>query len=190
MPFSNVIAKSGHPLVLRCQIPKTEPLNLRSVRWSKKDFHYADLLPPLETSTYYAVGKTGDLYFSYVTGVDTGDYVCVVGNTILSRTVERIVKVKVALGQGKEIHNWLTVIIKRFYTLRFKIFQLASLQTDIFTSPLRKLANKCYVCQFEYTLCAAHKDVCQRIQTSLSTSTRNVVILSSYCRVVNLSHYF
>lgn len=94
-------AKNGDPLVMKCQIPKTEPLKLRSVRWSKKDFHYADLLPPLEKSTYYTVGQNGDLYFSYVTSVDTGSYVCVVGNTILGRTEERTVKLKVGLSQGK-----------------------------------------------------------------------------------------
>ena len=96
-------AKSGDHLVLKCQIPKTEPLKLRSARWSKKDFHYADLLPPLEKSSYYAVGQNGDLYFSYVTSIDTGSYVCVVGNTMLGRSEERTVKLKVGLSRGKEI---------------------------------------------------------------------------------------
>ncbi len=102
-PFSNKEAKNGEPLVLRCQIPNTEPLKLRSVRWSKKDFHYADLLPPLEKAPYHTVGKNGDLYFSYVTSADTGSYVCVVGNTLLGKSEERTVKLKVGFSQGKEL---------------------------------------------------------------------------------------
>ncbi|XP_028408042.1 contactin-6-like [Dendronephthya gigantea] len=98
-PFSNMQARNGDRLVLKCQIPDAAPLNSRSVRWSKKDFRYADLLPPLETSPYYTVGNDGDLYFSYVTSADTGSYVCVVGNTILGRSEERTVKLKVGLSQ-------------------------------------------------------------------------------------------
>ena len=118
-------AKNGDPLVMKCQIPKTEPVKLRSVRWSKKDFHYADLLPPLEKSPYYAVGQNGDLYFSYVTSVDTGSYVCVVGNTILGRTEERTIKLKVGLSQGKDDEEsdesylkFKSVVFNKLYLLR------------------------------------------------------------------------
>ena len=73
------------------------------MRWSKKDFHYADLLPPLEKATHYSVGNNGDLYFSYVTSADTGSYVCVVGNTLLGKTEERTVKLKIGFSKGEEI---------------------------------------------------------------------------------------
>lgn len=116
-PFSNVQARNGDHLVLKCQIPDAAPLKLRSVRWSKKDFHYADLLPPLEKSPYYTVSNDGDLYFSYVTSADTGSYVCVVGNTILGRSEERTVKLKVGLSQGMKasyIEHTSTIVFYKF----------------------------------------------------------------------------
>jgi hypothetical protein len=106
-PFLKKQAKTGEPLALRCEIPNTAPLKLRSLRWSKKDFHYADLLPPLEKSSHYTVGKNGDLYFSYVTSADTGSYVCAVGNTLLGKTEERTIKLKVALSHGKQFNKLL-----------------------------------------------------------------------------------
>jgi hypothetical protein len=101
-------AKNGEALAMKCKIPANKPLKLRSVRWAKKDFHYADLLPPLEKAPHYTVGNNGDLYFSYVTSADTGSYVCVVGNTILGKSEKRTVKLKVGLSQGKEINKTLS----------------------------------------------------------------------------------
>ena len=127
-PFSNKQAKSGESLVLRCQVPNTEPLKQRSLRWSKKDFHYADLLPPLETSSYYTISKNGDLYFSYVTSADTGSYVCLVGNTLLGKTEKRTIKLKVDLSQEDKYEVKSPGIFSEFskpkYALKGKTFVL------------------------------------------------------------------
>ncbi|XP_046841104.1 contactin-5-like [Xenia sp. Carnegie-2017] len=96
-PFLKVKANNADSVILRCQIPNMKPRNLRTVRWSKKDFQYTDLLLPLEDAPHYTVGYNGDLYFSYVTTADSGSYVCVVGNTMLGRTEIRTLKLAVAV---------------------------------------------------------------------------------------------
>lgn len=102
-PFQKVKAKNADAVILRCQIPNMKPRNLRTVRWSKKDFQYTDLLPPLEDAPHYTVGYNGDLYFSYVTTADSGSYVCVVGNTMLGRTEKRTLKLAVAVPIGDSL---------------------------------------------------------------------------------------
>ncbi|CAB4004369.1 contactin-6-like isoform X2, partial [Paramuricea clavata] len=127
-PFSNMEAKNGEALAMKCKIPASKPLKLRSVRWAKKDFHYAELFPPLEKAPHYTVGNNGDLYFSYVTSADTGSYVCVVGNTILGKSEKRTVKLKVGLSQETKYEVKAPGVFSEFrepkYAVRGKTFVL------------------------------------------------------------------
>ena len=136
-PFLKVKANNADSVILRCQIPNMKPRNLRTVRWSKKDFQYTDLLLPLEDAPHYTVGYNGDLYFSYVTTADSGSYVCVVGNTMLGRTEKRTLKLAVAVPIG----DWL---------IKFK--WLASMLLIASQSVFAWLVTAMLVCQLKRIL--------------------------------------